>query len=212
MHRQILTLQGRTPKISVESYLSPDVLVAGNVEVSDRVSVWFGAVVRQNPFDMSTTSSADGIVRDAEGNEAKIHLGYGSNIQDNAVVSGAAVHVGNFVTVGHGAVLHSCIIEDESLVGIRSVVMPGAVVEKNAFVAGGAVIPPGVRVKSGELWAGNPGRKIRNLKYNEIEYFMKSAEEYWKLAMEHQEGKLPDSHLFREVERIRQAIGIIEQA
>lgn len=86
-----------------------------------------------------------------------ISIGKNTNIQDNAIVhvsSGTglypprSVSVGSSVTVGHGAVLHACTVEDETLIGMGAVVMDGAVVEKNALVAAGAVVPPGTRCET----------------------------------------------------------------
>jgi carbonic anhydrase/acetyltransferase-like protein (isoleucine patch superfamily) len=89
------------------------------------------------------------------------------------------------VTVGHGAVLNSCTIEDEALIGMGAIVMEGAVVERRAMLAAGAVVGPGKRVPAGQLWAGNPAQFVRDLTEDEQEGFKKQAESYSALAAEH---------------------------
>lgn len=99
------------------------------------------------------------------GNGGGIYVGEGTNIQDSCIVSSYEGHatIGNYVTVGHSAQIHSATVGDECLIGMGCVLKPGSVVESQSFVAAGAVIDRGDVVKSGELWGGNPARKLREL-------------------------------------------------
>jgi gamma-carbonic anhydrase len=89
------------------------------------------------------------------------------------------------VTVGHGAVIHACTIEDEVLVGMGAKVLDGAVVRKGAIVAAGSVVAPGTEVPSGQVWAGCPARYLRDLEPEEASFLSHSAQRYVELAKEH---------------------------
>jgi carbonic anhydrase/acetyltransferase-like protein (isoleucine patch superfamily) len=109
-----------------------------------------------------------------------------------AVESGRAGRLGEFattigsgVTIGHAAVVHACTLEDGCFVGMSATVMDGAVIESEAMVAAGALITPGKRVGSGELWAGTPARKIRQMSAGEIAFNSDTAPHYAALAEEY---------------------------
>lgn len=110
------------------------------------------------------------------GNGGGIYVGEGTNIQDACILTSYEGHatIGSYVTVGHGAQIHSASVGDECLIGMGCVLKPGSVVEGQSFVAAGAVIERGDVVKSSELWGGNPARKLRVL----------SAEEKAKIRMQ----------------------------
>lgn len=91
------------------------------------------------------------------------------------------------VTIGHGAVIHACTIEDEALVGMGARVLDGAVVRRHAIVAAGALVAPGTEVPSGEVWAGVPARKLRDVDPEEAAFISSSAESYARLAQAHME-------------------------
>jgi gamma-carbonic anhydrase len=129
----------KKPTIAASAWVAPTATVRADVTLAEDVSVWFGAVLR--------------------GDEAPISIGPRSNIQDNAVVHVSRdrpVRIGADVTVGHGAVVHGCTIEDWALVGIGAIVLDGATVGAGAFVAAGALVPPGMKVPPGTLAIGAP--------------------------------------------------------
>jgi carbonic anhydrase/acetyltransferase-like protein (isoleucine patch superfamily) len=141
--------EGHTPNVHEKAYVAEGARVLGDVTIGEYSSVWYNCVVR--------------------GDVNKITIGRYSNIQDNAVVHVADAHsaeIGDFVTVGHGAVVHACKVEDHCLVGMGSVVLDGAVVGRGSIVAAGAVVPPMTVVPPFSLIAGVPGKVVKKLSEN----------------------------------------------
>jgi len=160
------------PTLGQRVYVDPAATVIGNVVLGDDVSIWPGTVVR--------------------GDVNYIRIGARTNIQDGSIVhvthdgpygkpGGFATVIGDDVTIGHGAIVHACVIEDACLIGMGSIVLDGAVVKKHGFVGAGAVVSPGKTVGSGELWLGNPARCVRKLSDKEIEQLYYSAQHYLRL-------------------------------
>ena len=139
--------------------------------LGDDASVWPGAVVR--------------------GDVHHIRIGPRSNVQDAAIVhvthdgpytpGGFPSIIGADVTIGHGAVIHACTIEDLCLIGMHATVLDGATVRRYGFVGAGAVVSPGKTVGEGELWLGSPARFARKLSDREIEALHYSAQHYVRL-------------------------------
>jgi carbonic anhydrase/acetyltransferase-like protein (isoleucine patch superfamily) len=168
----IRPFQGISPILGQRVYLDAAATVIGDVVLGDDVSIWPGTVLR--------------------GDVNFIRVGARSNIQDGSIVhvthdgpygapGGLATVIGEDVTIGHGAIIHACTIEDACLIGMGSVILDGAVVKKNGFVGAGAVLSPGKTVGSGELWLGNPARFVRLLDAQEIEQLSYSAQHYVRL-------------------------------
>jgi len=164
----IRAYRGILPKLGASVYVDPAATVIGDVELGDDVSVWPGAVLR--------------------GDVERIRVGARTNVQDGAVLhvthdgpytpGGQPCIVGEDVTIGHGAVIHACTIQDCCLVGMHATVLDGAVVKRHAFVGAGALVAPGKVVGEGELWIGNPARCVRTLSETEIEALHYSARHY----------------------------------
>jgi carbonic anhydrase/acetyltransferase-like protein (isoleucine patch superfamily) len=162
---------GKSPSLGTRVYVDPAASVIGDVTLGDDASIWPGAVVR--------------------GDVHYVRIGARTNIQDGAIVhvthagpytgDGFPCVIGNDVTVGHAAVIHACTIEDACLIGMHATVLDGAVVKKHGFVAAGAVIAPGKVVGEGELWMGQPARRVRVLDAAQIESLYYSAAHYVKL-------------------------------
>jgi carbonic anhydrase/acetyltransferase-like protein (isoleucine patch superfamily) len=168
----IRPFQGITPLLGQRVYVDEAATIIGDVELGDDVSIWPGTVLR--------------------GDVNSIRVGARSNIQDGSIVhvthdgpfgqaGGFATVIGADVTIGHGAIVHACVIEDACLIGMGAIVLDGAVVRQNGFVGAGAVVPPGRTVGSGELWLGNPARCVRRLSAKEIEQLYYSAQHYVRL-------------------------------
>ncbi|MDI6723599.1 MAG: gamma carbonic anhydrase family protein [Methanobacterium sp.] len=139
--------------------------IIGKVEIDAESSVWYNAVLRG---DMET-----------------ITIGKHSNVQENCVIhssKGHPVKLGDYVSVGHAAVLHGCEIGENTLVGINSTVLNGAKIGKNSIIGAGAVVTEGKEFKEGSLIIGIPAKAVRRLKTEEIESVKDNARRYVKLA------------------------------
>ena len=169
----ILPYQGINPNISSDAYIAPGAAVTGDVEIGSQSSVWFNVTIR--------------------GDVNHVRIGKNTNIQDGTVCHVTfkkfPLIIGDNVTIGHNATVHACTIGDECLIGMGSCILDGAVVEKGAMVAAGAVVSPGKVVKSGELWAGVPAKKVRELSQKEKDYLPWSAKHYVKLGQAYKHNK-----------------------
>ncbi len=160
----------KKPNIDKTSFVAPGAVVIGDVELGAHSSVWYQTVLRADI--------------------QRIVVGEGSNIQDGVVIhlaSDRGTTVGKYVTVGHKALLHACVIEDEVLVGMGAIVMDGAVVGARSIVGAGTLIPPGKIIPPGSLVVGSPGRVVRVLSGAEQEAIRGWAEKYISVAREHSE-------------------------
>jgi carbonic anhydrase/acetyltransferase-like protein (isoleucine patch superfamily) len=135
-------------------------------------------------------------------NGGGIYVGEGTNIQDACMVTSYEGHstIGKYVTVGHGAQIHSATVGDESLIGMGAILKPGCVIESQSFIAAGAVIERGCVVNSGEIWGGNPAKKLRELTAEEKAKLRVQAEKYISVGNMHSHcmelgGNIPDSFL-----------------
>ncbi|MEM7046558.1 MAG: gamma carbonic anhydrase family protein [Pseudomonadota bacterium] len=163
--------KGVSPTLGARVFLAPGCVVTGDVVLGDDVNVWFGAVMR--------------------GDVNIIRIGDRCTIQDGAVIhisSGKTgeTHIAHDVVIGHQACVHGCQIGARSLIGIGATVLDGAVVESDAMVAAGALVPPGKRIPSGEVWAGKPARKLRDLTQADYDYITYDIKSYMDLAQEAQ--------------------------
>ncbi len=139
----------------------PGAVVVGDVTLGKNCSVWYGAVIR--------------------GDEEQIVIGDNTNIQDNAVLHvtpGLPLRLGSGVTVGHGAILHSCTVGDDSLIGMGAIVLDGAVIGKNCLIAAGAVVTPRTVIPDGSMVMGAPGKVKRELTAEEMEGNRQNAKFY----------------------------------
>ena len=182
--KNILTYRNITPTIDSSAFIAPNAIVSGDTIIGKNVGVWFGCVIR--------------------GDVAKIRIGDDTNIQDNTVIhvtranhaqnktsdAGGPTIIGKGVTIGHSAIIHACVIEDYAFIGMGSIVMDLAKVESYAMLAAGAVLTPGRVVKSGQIWAGNPAKYLRDLTKVERDYIKTSAENYIELMQEYKSSSL----------------------
>jgi carbonic anhydrase/acetyltransferase-like protein (isoleucine patch superfamily) len=163
--------KGIMPTLGARTYVDPAATVIGDVVLGDDVSIWPNAVLR--------------------GDVHYIRIGARSNVQDGTIIhvthdgpyspGGFPTIVGEGVTIGHGAVIHACTIEDYCLIGMHATVLDGAVIKKYGFVAAGSVIPPGKIVGERELWVGNPAKCMRLLSDKQVEQLQYSADHYVRL-------------------------------
>lgn len=142
----LLPYGGKTPVTGERCYIAPTAAVIGDVSMADDVSVWFGAAIR--------------------GDSAPITIGEGSNIQDNVTVHCSEEEptvIGQRVSVGHNAVVHSATLEDDVLVGMGAVVLNNAVVGAGSIVGAGAVVTKGTKIPPRSLVMGIPARVVRTV-------------------------------------------------
>lgn len=152
-------------------FLAPNATVLGEVTLGDRVGIWFGAVVR--------------------GDRDRIAIGADSNVQDNCVVHcspGHPVEIGREVSVGHGAVLHGCIIGDRVLIGMGAVVLNGALIGPDSVIGAGAVVTEGATIPPGSVVLGVPGRVVKETTGEQRAQIRKNAATYVELAGRYRNG------------------------
>jgi len=160
-----------SPQIADSCYIDPNADVIGDVVIGENSSVWPMSVIR--------------------GDVNFIRIGQNTNIQDGSVLhvshageynpQGAALIIGDNVTVGHKAILHACKIWNDCLIGMGAVIMDDVVVENDVMVGAGSLVTPGKTLKSGHLYLGSPCKRVRKLDAREREYLHYSAEHYVRL-------------------------------
>ena len=112
----------------------------------------------------------------------------------------ADVHIGDHVTVGHGALLTSCTIGSNCLVGQGAIIEKGVVVQPNVIIGAGSVVREGTFIPSNQLWAGNPAAFVRNLTEADVKHITSSAVHYKSLADDHNAEFLPFGTIHQDVE------------
>ena len=142
----VFQFQSIKPDIHPNAYVAPTATVIGDVKIRENASVWFNCVLR--------------------GDVENLDIGKGTNIQDLTLVhtdSGKPTHIGDFVSIGHGCVIHGCTIEDSCLVGMGSTILSGAVIGKGSVVAAGSVILENMTIPPNSMVAGVPGKIKRQV-------------------------------------------------
>jgi carbonic anhydrase/acetyltransferase-like protein (isoleucine patch superfamily) len=156
----------KKPRLGKQVYLARGAVVIGDVTIGDFSSVWYNAVLR--------------------GDINCIEVGHHTNIQDNAVLHLAdelPCRVGNYVTVGHAAILHACTVGDETLIGIGATILDGAEIGAHCLVGANALVTGGTQVPDGSLVFGAPAKVVRPLNPEEIQMLRSSAEKYAETAV-----------------------------
>jgi carbonic anhydrase/acetyltransferase-like protein (isoleucine patch superfamily) len=157
----IVELDGVRPSIGAEVWLAPTAVLVGDVHVGDRASIWFGAVLR--------------------GDSARITIGAGTSVQDNAVIHCAhelPTVLGENVIVGHAAILEGCVVEDGALVGMGAIVLQRARLGARSVLAAGAVLSERREIGPGMLAAGVPAVEKKPLSGSAQAWSETAAAEY----------------------------------
>lgn len=168
----IRPFRGKLPKAAASAYIDPSAQVIGDITVGERSSIWPNVSAR--------------------GDVSSITIGEESNVQDNCVLhcdEGFPLIIGNRVTVGHMAMLHGCIVEDECLIGIGSILLNGARIGTGSVIAAGALIPEGMQVPPYSMVMGVPGKVKREITPDERERFKVNCRHYVELAAEYSKDK-----------------------
>jgi len=157
------------PKIEEDVFIAPSAWVIGDVVIGTRSSVWFHTVVR--------------------GDEHYIRIGSETNVQDHAMLHGTPtefpLEIGDRVTIGHGAIVHGCVIEDECMIGMGAIVMDGAKVGRGSLIAAGSLVIQGLVIPPGSLVMGSPAKVIKTLSEAEQQRMLKSVTNYLHLISEY---------------------------
>jgi len=139
------------PRIHDSVFVAEGARIYGDVEIGANASVWFNAVVR--------------------GDEGKIVIGSGTNVQDNAVLHsdmGACVEIGTNVTIGHGAVLRGCSVGENVMIGMNATIMTHAVIGEHSVIGANSFVPRNRRYEARSMIMGSPAKKTRGLTEEEL--------------------------------------------
>jgi carbonic anhydrase/acetyltransferase-like protein (isoleucine patch superfamily) len=154
--------QGHSPAIPASCYVDVSAQVIGDVELGENSSVWMNAVLR--------------------GDVNSIRVGSNSNVQDCAVLHGQrhlyGVTVGDWVTIGHNATVHGCVVEDAVLIGMGVTILNDCRIGEGSIIAAGAVLPEHTVVSPRTLWAGVPGKLRRELSDGDRKLILEYAQNY----------------------------------
>lgn len=154
-------LEDHVPQIHPESWIAPNAIVIGKVNVRKNASLWWNVVAR--------------------GDNDLITIGENTNVQDGSVLhtdAGIPLQIGSNCTIGHMVMLHGCTIGENSLIGIGSVIMNHAEIGKNCIIGSNSLVPEGKVFPDGVLILGSPAKVIRQLEPSEIEKLKVSAGNY----------------------------------
>lgn len=153
---------GKLPVIPASCYVDISAQVLGDVMLGERSSVWMNAVLR--------------------GDVNSIRVGSNSNVQDCAVLHGQrnlySVTVGDWVTIGHNATVHGCVVEDACLIGMGVTILNDCRIGEGSIIAAGAVLPEHTVVPPRTLWAGVPGKLRRELGDEDRKLILEYAQNY----------------------------------
>jgi carbonic anhydrase/acetyltransferase-like protein (isoleucine patch superfamily) len=160
------------PRLGRDVFVAEGARLVGDVLVGEGSSIWFNAVLR--------------------GDIQPVRIGQHTNIQDNCVCHVGyreACVIGDYVTVGHSAILHGCTVGDEVLVGMAATIMNGVVIGNRCIIGAGALLTEGLQVPAGSLVYGAPAKVISQLGEKEQSQLRRYAEEYCALAEAYRQGR-----------------------
>ena len=144
-----------------KQYIAPNATVVGDVTLADKVNIWYGAVLR--------------------GDEGAITVGEGTNIQEHVVIHEKTT-IGNYCTIGHGAIVHGCTVGNDCLIGMGAIVLNGAVLADGCLVGAGALVTGKMDAPAGSVLLGNPAKIVKTLTPEQIADQHHGAEHYIALA------------------------------
>lgn len=161
------------PRIDPSAFVHPGAHVLGDVTMAARASLWPTAVLR--------------------GDQGAVHIGEETNIQDGAIAHATGglseVRIGARVTVGHRAILHGCIVDDDCLVGMNSILLDNCHVARHCIIGAGALVPVGMRIPEGSLVLGSPARVVRALTEKDLQRIAIGCQTYMRLAREYRSAQ-----------------------
>jgi carbonic anhydrase/acetyltransferase-like protein (isoleucine patch superfamily) len=173
LRKQLETYLGKPPTVGAGVYIARGAVVVGDVTLGDHASVWYNAVLR--------------------GDINRIVAGNYTNVQDNAVLHLADDYgclIGNYVTVGHSAIVHACTVEDEVLIGMGATILDGAVIGAQSIIGAGALVTQRTVIPPGSMVLGRPAKVVRQLTPDERAGLKYWAEKYAFNAAYHLQHKI----------------------
>jgi len=174
---------GIFPTFNDKNWIAPSADVIGDVVLGEESSIWFNATVR--------------------GDVNRIRIGDFSNVQDNAVVHvtnrTAPTKIGNYVTVGHSAVVHGCTIEDNVLVGMGAIILDHAIIGRDSIVGAKALVTSRTVVPPRSLVVGSPAKVVRELTDEEVAYVRKFADNYVYYSAIYRGDHVPETNPFYDI-------------
>ena len=159
---------GQIPNIHKNTFIASSADVIGNVSIGEYSSIWFGAVLRGDMNSMS--------------------IGSYTNVQDNCTIhndNDFPASIGDYVTIGHNAVVHGCKISNYTLIGMGSTILNGAEIGEYTIIGAGSLVTQGKKIPTGVLCMGVPAKVIRELTQDEKQSLKESAQHYVKLSMKY---------------------------
>src|SRR5262245_15704280 len=174
----IIEYEGKRPRIGHDVFIAPTAVIIGDVEIGDGASVWYGVVLR--------------------GDEGRIVIGRGSNVQDNAVIHTTPelpTIIKEDVTIGHGALLEGCTVENGAVGGMGAIALHAAVIGEQAMVAAGSVVTQGAIIPPRTLAAGSPAVVKKELSGAALASVERSAKIYHGLSAHYLKQRLDDPTL-----------------
>ncbi len=156
--------EGKKPVIARNAFIAETACIIGNVSIGEKSSVWFNSVIR--------------------GDRAKITIGKGCNIQDNVVIHSddRDVKIGDNVTVGHGSVMHGCIVKNNALIGMNATILHGVEIGEYAIIGAGALVPPDHEIPPNTVVFGIPCKQVRTTTEKDIELIKNTLKNYEELT------------------------------
>lgn len=173
MKQQLDQFLGKQPTLGKDVYIAKGAAVLGDVTLGDHSSVWFNVTIRA---DIN-----------------RIVIGHHSNVQDNSVLHLADNYpciLGDYVSVGHSAVVHACTVGNEVLVGIGSAILDGAVIGEQSIIGAHALVTARTQIPPGSLVLGSPAKVVRQLTAEERAGLRKLAEKYVKVSAYYLENRI----------------------
>ncbi|MEL6113058.1 MAG: gamma carbonic anhydrase family protein [Pseudomonadota bacterium] len=172
MEALVFAIGGKTPDIHPDAFVAPGAVVCGDVRIAADASIWYACVLR--------------------GDSHRIEIGEAANVQDGTIIhvddpaiGGTPTLIGKNALIGHRCMLHGCTVEEEGFVGMGATMLDASSVATGGFLAAGAFLGPRKRVPSGEMWAGLPAKKLRDLKPGEDKMALAGARHYVEEARHH---------------------------